>query len=160
MSTVTVYRVFRTRSHVVYEASINDMSLLAIENDHMQYIRWMLQVPTIFTKDAVPRLVEALSCLPYHQSLEALILILEAYPKSFHNGAVPELGILVSFNHTFKVKGNESQRNWLYKECDIVDKQGWRHVHLDDLPKKPATRSTESIENFQVAQRNWRSRFA
>ena len=160
MSTVTVHRAFRTRSHVIYESDFNDMSLMVIENAQTLYINWMLQIPTIFTKDASAILADELSALPYNHSLECLIITLEAYPKSFHNGAVPELGILVSFNHAFKVGGNERHRNWRYKECDIVDKNGWRHVYIEDLPKKIATRTTDSIENFQVAQRNWRSRFA
>ena len=128
-----MYRAFRTRCHAVYEQSIDDLSILAIEQATTPYICWMLTIPTIFTKAAAPVLAQELSLLPYHPSLEALAIIIEAYPASYHHGAAPELGIIVSFNHAFNIGKQENQRNWKYTHVDIVDQNGARNYRLADL---------------------------
>lgn len=122
MSIVTVYRAFRTRCHTVYERPIDDLAVLAMENAGTPYIQWMLEVPTIFTKAATPALVRELADLPFFESLDAFMILLEAYPFSYHHGAAPELGIIISINHAFKIKKAENQRNWEYTHVWIVDK--------------------------------------
>jgi len=121
MSIVTVYRAFRTRCHAVYEREIDDLAVLAMKNAGTPYIDWMLQIPTVFTKRATPALARELGLLPFNESLEALTIIIEAYPASFHCGSTPELGILISINHTFKIGKNEKQANWKYDHVYIVE---------------------------------------
>ncbi len=136
MSIVSVYRVFRTRSVCVYERELSSMAVSSIVNSNTPYIQWMLIVPTVFTKDVIRKLADELSGLPFYKSLEDLTLILEAYPASFHNGVVPELGVLISLDHSFKLLPYQNQRNWKYDHCFIVHKSGRTHVYLKDLPKE------------------------
>jgi len=135
MNFVRVYRVFRTRSQCVFARAISAMAISAIENAESQYIQWMLEVPTVFTKDAMPKLARELSELPWYQTLDDLIFILEAYPSSSHHGATAELGILVSINDSFLIGKKENQRNWKYDHCYIVNKKGRKRWLLKDLPK-------------------------
>jgi len=136
MSIVSVYRVFRTRSVCVYERELSTMAVSAIVNTDTPYIQWMLTIPTVFTKDVIRKLADELSDLPFYRSLDDLIFILEAYPASFHNGAVPELGILVSIDHAFKIGKNPHQRNWKYDHCWIVNQHTRQRYLLKDLPKE------------------------
>jgi hypothetical protein len=119
MGDVQIFRCFRTRSHCVYERPLADVSILALENAGTPYIT----------------LARELAELPFTESLENLIFMLEAYPSSSHRGASPELGILVSLNYNFKLKGRENQRNWGYTHAWIVDKER-THWALKDLPVK------------------------
>jgi len=140
MNLVSVYRVFSTRSHCVFERALDDMSVSAIENSDGTHIQWMLETPTIFTKEAVTSLVRELCELPYNKSLEELILILEAYPASTHCGPVPEIGILVSINGDFRIGKSEKQRNWTYDECFIVKRKNvreqWNVKDLSGMRKR------------------------
>jgi hypothetical protein len=133
----------------VYERPLDDLALLSIENAGTPYIQSMLLIPTIFTKRATPALADELAALPYHESLDNLLHIIEAYPSSYHCGASPEIGILISFNHGFKIKKAENQRNWEYKSVYIVEPGQGQFLRrtqwaLADLPKYSKYRTKTS----------------
>ena len=136
MSLVQVYRAFRTRVQCVYERELSTMAVSAIENAGTPYIKWMLDVPTIFTKILTPVLADELSALPFYESLDNLIFIIEAYPASSHKAAVPELGIIISINDSLRVSKTNLQHNWTYDHCYIVDRNGRTRWLLKHLPKQ------------------------
>ena len=134
MSIVSVHRVFRLRSQIVYERELSTLAVSAIIHMATPYIQWMLIVPTIFTKDAVPRLASELTDIPYfYRNLEDLIGIIEAYPSSYYRSATQELGILISIDGAFKTR--PSDRKWFYEHCYIVDRCGRQAYRQDDLPR-------------------------
>jgi hypothetical protein len=133
VSIVSVHRVFRLRSQIVYERELSAMAVSAIENAETEYIQWMLQVPTIFSKGVAPTLARELSDLPYYRSLEDLIGIIESYPSSFYRSATQELGILISIDGAFKTR--PSDRKWFYNNCSLVTHTGRRHYSQDRLLK-------------------------
>ena len=137
MSVVQIYRAFRTRVQCVYERHLSDISVLAMVNTEAEYIQWMLEVPTIFTKASIPALSNELANLPWRPGLNNLICVIEAYPHSCHNGAAPELGIIISINYGLRVGKYVNQKNWMYDHCYIVDQNGRTRWLLKDLPKKP-----------------------
>ena len=153
MSLVQIYRAFRTRVQCVYERELDDGAAVYMAADRSQYIKWMLEVPTIFTKEATPKLANELANLPFHPTLDNLIFIIEAYPHSCHNGAVPELGIIISINYSLRVGKYVNQKNWMYDHCYIVDRNGRTRWLLKDLPKKPR-HEKDPKQSFQVGQRN------
>jgi hypothetical protein len=120
----------------VYERQLEDMAVLALENTDLPYVQWMLKVPTIFTKEVTPKLADQLASLPFHPTLDDLIFIIEAYPASSHKAAVPELGIIISVNHSFRVNEKNLQRNWMYDHCYVVDRNGRTRWLLKHLPKQ------------------------
>jgi len=137
---VTVHRVFRTRSRDVYEGSLDATSVLAMENCEAKYIQWMLQIPTIFTKDAAVVLAKQLGWLPWNKNLDELIWMINAYEKSYHHAAVPELGILIDINQAFQ--------GWPTEECDIVDKHGRKHYKVADITNALRRRPLLRVEQI------------
>lgn len=133
---VQVYRVFRTRLICVYERGLSHTAGYAIENAHTPLIKAMLDQPCIFTKDVIRRLADELASLPFSESLDNLIFILEAYPASSHHSAVPEIGILISIDGNCEINHKNLQRNWAYDHCYIVNKQGRTRWLLKHLPKQ------------------------
>jgi hypothetical protein len=151
VSIVSVHRVFRLRSQIVYERTLDTKAVSAIENAEAEYIQWMLQVPTIFTKGVAPTLARELSNLPYYRSLEDLIAIIESYPASFTRSATQELGILISINGAFKTR--PSDRKWFYKDCYIVTHRGRKKWLQDKLPR----RETNPKQTYLEAQKSLQS---
>jgi hypothetical protein len=143
VSIVSVHRVFRLRSQIVYERELSTMAVSAIENAEAKHIQWMLEVPTIFSKSVAPTLAGELSDLPYYRSLEDLIGIIESYPASYYRSGSQELGILISIDGTFKTR--PSDRKWFYNYCWLVTEKGRKACLQEDLPRSTSAKNPKGI---------------